>query len=57
MNARVTKGWSAESVSSRRVIAIDRKTSRRTYQKKGALEPIHMVAAWDDDFLVSLISQ
>lgn len=28
------------------VIAIDGKTSRRSYQKKGAKEPIHMVSAF-----------
>ena len=39
--------WVASSVGvSAEVIAIDGKTSRRAYQKKGAAEPIHIVSAF-----------
>jgi predicted transposase YbfD/YdcC len=37
---------SALTRTSAEVIAIDGKTSRRSYQKKGAKEPIHMVSAF-----------
>jgi predicted transposase YbfD/YdcC len=37
---------SAQTGTSAEVIAIDGKTSRRSYQKKGATAPIHMVSAF-----------
>jgi predicted transposase YbfD/YdcC len=40
-------GWVAALIKTpAEVIAIDGKTSRRSYQKKGAKEPIHMVSAF-----------